>query len=250
MNNLILNEKKYTEDLIASATLPSGLSAIMAINYMTRYYYEQGKTLKDITDLVCEKMNSFNLQPTEYQEYKAANRIERYYNALEKGKLNLLRDYDCINLYKSEYEKIQKCDNDKEKKILFTLFILARHTDKYGWVYQSYSDIFKIANTSGTIKDRCVIIGSLIDKGFVKETKKVDDLKIGVELSDGDEEVILSVNTIDHLGNQIMAFEKDGYKLCKRCNRLIKIKGKNTQYCIKCSDEKELEKYRKYNKKR
>ena len=40
------------------------------------------------------------------------------------------------------------------------------------------------------------------------------------------------------------------YKRCKECGALIEKIGKNTQYCSKCKREKELERHRKYNKKR
>lgn len=40
------------------------------------------------------------------------------------------------------------------------------------------------------------------------------------------------------------------YKRCKECGDLIEKIGKNTQYCSKCKRKKELERHRKYNKKR
>lgn len=241
MNNFIINEKKYVEELINSSVLPEGLTPNVAIGYLTRYYFEKGFELEECIQKVCEKMNSLNLDIIEYQEYQAAARSKRYYNTCKSGKFSLLRDFDTIKLYKSEYDKIMMCETDRQKKVLFTIYILARYTDRYGWVYQSESDIFKLSNVSSSIKERCSTIGYLIENSFVKETKKVNDLKIGVELSDGNEEVVLEVAKIDKLGNQIMAFIKDGYKMCEVCGRLIKIKGANSKYCEKCSKEKELE---------
>lgn len=240
MNNFIMNEKKYVEELIDSSVLPEGLTPNVAIGYLTKYYCEQGCTLEDTVQNVCEKMNSFNLDILQYQEYQAAARARRYYNAHSSGKTASLRNYDTVKLYKSEYDKIMMCETDRQKKVLFTLYILARFTDRYGWVYQTESDIFKLANVSSSIKERCVILGYLIGNGFVKETKKVNDLKIGVELSDGNEDVVLEISKIDKLGNQIMAHIKDGYKICEVCGKLIKIKGNKTTYCSKCAEEKEL----------
>jgi hypothetical protein len=40
------------------------------------------------------------------------------------------------------------------------------------------------------------------------------------------------------------------YKRCKKCGSLIEISGRNTQYCVKCKREKELERHKKYNEKR
>ena len=240
MNNFIINEKQYVEELINSSVLPEGLSPNVAIGYLTKYYCECGYSLEETINKVCKKMNSFNLDILQYQEYQAAARSKRYYNAHKVGKTPLLRDFDSVKLYKSEYDKIMMCETDRQKKVLFTLYILARFTDRYGWVYQSESDIFKLANVSSSIKERCSTIGYLIENGFAKETKKVNDLKIGVELSNGNEDVVLEVSNIDKLGNQILAHIKDGYKLCEVCGKLIKVKGNKTTYCTKCAEEKEL----------
>jgi hypothetical protein len=245
MNNFIMNEKNYVEELIDSSVLPEGLTPNVAIGYLTKYYCEQGYTLEDTIQKVCEKMNSFNLDILQYQEYQAAARARRYFNAHSSGKTASLRNYDTVKLYKSEYNKIMMCETDRQKKVLFTLYVLARFTDRYGWVYQTESDIFKLANVSSSIKERCAILGYLIGNGFAKETKKVNDLKIGVELSDGNEDVVLEVSKVDKLGNQIMAHIKDGYKICEVCGKLIKIKGANSKYCEKCAREKELETQRK-----
>lgn len=40
------------------------------------------------------------------------------------------------------------------------------------------------------------------------------------------------------------------YKRCKECGALIENIGKNTQYCTTCKRKKELERHKKYNKKR
>ena len=252
MNSFIINEKQYVEELINSSVLPDGLTPNVAIGYLTKYYCEQGYSLEDTIKKVCDKMNSFDLDILQYQEYQAAARSKRYFNAHKSGKTSPLRDFDTVKLYKSEYDKIMMCETDRQKKVLFTLYILARFTDRYGWVYQSESDIFKLANVSSSIKERCATIGYLIENGFAKETKKVNDLKIGVELSDSNEDIVLEVSKIDKLGNQIMAYIKDGYKLCEVCCKLIKIKSKHdgsSKYCTKCAEETRQEKRIEYNQK-
>ena len=249
MNSFIINEKQYVEELINSSVLPDGLTPNVAIGYLTKYYCEQGYSLEDTIKKVCDKMNSFDLDILQYQEYQAAARSKRYFNAHKSGKTSPLRDFDTVKLYKSEYDKIMMCETDRQKKVLFTLYILARFTDRYGWVYQSESDIFKLANVSSSIKERCATIGYLIENGFAKETKKVNDLKIGVELSDGNEDVVLEVSKIDKLGNQIMAHIKDGYKLCEVCSKLIKIKSNRTSYCGKCAEQITQDNWKEASKK-
>lgn len=236
---LIINEKKFAEDLISSAILPEDVSANTAIKYLTRYYCEYGNMdLQEITDTVFNKMKQYKLTVVAYQEYKANELIKRIHSAIGKGKINKLRTYDSIPLYKSEYEKIMECETDREKKVLFTIYILARYTGRYGWVYNSESEIYKLANVSSTTKNKVDVFASLLNKGMIKDTKKVNDLKIGVDLSDSNDEVILEVNDLKNVGNQFIAFIKDDYIMCKECGKLVKIKSKydgSTQYCEKCA---------------
>ena len=240
----ILNEKKYVEDIINSSTLPEKMSVNSMITYLTKYYYEKYDSTVDIVDAVCEQMNKFNIDIRYYQEYKGRSRATRICNAISDGKLDLLREYESIPLYKSEYDKIMSCENDKEKKILFTLYIIARYTNKYGWVYNPRNELFKLANISSTTKGYKEIIYNLLHKGLIKNTKKVDDTKIGVELGSTTEEIIFEVSRINSLGNQFMAFIKDDYRLCECCDKLIKIKSNkdySTKYCKKCANEIKLE---------
>ena len=239
----ILNEKKYVEDIINASTLPEKMSANSMITYLTKYYYDKYDSTIDVVTAVCDQMKKFNLDVRVYQEYKGKARATKICNAISDGKLDLLKEYTSIPLYKSEYEKIMSCENDREKKFLFTLYIVARYTDRYGWVYNPKNELFKLANVSSTTKGYKEIIYNLLHNGLIRNTKKVDDVKIGVELANTSEEVVFEINKMSSLGNQFMAHIKDGYKLCECCDKLIKVKSKTkpSRYCNKCKQEKELE---------
>ena len=245
--NLILNEKKYIEEIIQCVELPNTISPYAMVTYLTKYYYNKNISLKELTNVVCEQMNKFNIPVEQYQEYKAKIRIKKVYNEIVNNKTFMLKEYKYIPLYKSEYDKIIQCESDREKKLLFTIYILARYTNKYGWVYFSEKDIYQLANVSHTNKNQIDLIAKLIHEGFVKETKKVNDLKIGVSLSsDKDDKIILKVNRLSYLGNQFIAFVKPGYKVCENCGKLVKSNGNKTLYCRKCAELKKLESNRNW----
>ena len=233
----ILNETKYVEDIINSSTLPDKMSVNTIITYLTKYYYRKCDSFLEIENSVCEQMSKFNIDVRYYQEYKCRLRVKKICNAIKEGKLDLLREYESIPLYKSEYDKIMSCENDKEKKFLFTVCILARYTDKYGWVYNPKNEMFKLANISSTTKGHKEIIYNLLHSGLIKNTKKVDDVKIGVDIADVSEEIVFEISNINNLGNQFMAFIKDDYKLCECCGKLIKITNNRQKYCKKCYEK-------------
>lgn len=248
----ILNEKKYVEDIINSSTLPEKMSVNMMITYLTKYYYINSNSIAEVIEKVCTQMDKFNIDIRYYQEYKCKSRVEKICKSIADEKIELLKEHTGIPLYKSEYDRIMMCENDKEKKLLFTIYILARYTDRYGWVYNPRNEIFKLANISSTTKGYKEIIFNLLHNGYIKNTNKVDDIKIGVDLADTSEDVILEINNINNLGNQFIAFIKDDYKLCESCGKLIKIKNlkaHSTKYCTKCADEIRQEKRAEYNQK-
>ena len=66
-------------------------------------------------------------------------------------------------------------------------------------------------------------------------------------------EIELIIDDFRDLGFQYLAYlGGEDYIKCECCNRPVKVKSKfkPPKYCDKCSKEKELEKYIKYNKKR
>lgn len=233
----ILNEKKYVADIIATSILPEKMSVNSMITYLTKYFYNEHSSVQDVVDAVCKQMDKFNIDIRYYQKYKCKIRVSKIYKALSDGKLDLLKEYDSIPLYKSEYEKIMSCETDKEKKFLFTLYIVARYTDRYGWVYNPKNELFKLANISATTNGYKEIIYNLLHNKLIKNTKKVDDIKIGVDLADVSEEIVLKVGKMKSLGNQFMAYIKDGYKLCECCDKLIKITNNRQKYCKKCYEK-------------
>lgn len=236
--NLILNEKKYIEEIIQCGELPDTISPYAMVTYLTKYYYDKYRSLKELITIVCDQMDKFNIPVEQYQEYNAKIRIKKVYNEIINNKTFMLKEYEYIPLYQSEYDKIMQCESDREKKLLFTIYILARYTNKYGWVYLSEKDIYQLANVSNTNKNQIDLIAKLIHEGFIKETKKVNDLKIGVNLSnDKNDKVVFKVDRLSYLGNQFIAFIKPGYKICENCGKLIKIKANNQKYCKICSEE-------------
>lgn len=247
----IMNEIEYVEGLVNSSTFPEKTSVLTVITYFVKYYFELYDSCDQVVAAVCNKMNEYNLNIDIYQEYKFKPKMMSLFKSLADEKIDRLKTYDSIPLYKTEYEKVMSCETDKEKKLLFTLFILARHTNRYGWVYIPRKEIFKLANISYN-KDCKSMIRNLLQRGLIKNTKKVDDTKIGVDLADESDEIIMEVKEITSLGNQFLVHIKQGYKLCECCNKMIKIKSKydgSTRYCKYCADKNRQEKRIEYNQK-
>ena len=158
-----------------------------------------------------------------------------------------MRIVESIVLYKDELDLINTLEKDRDKKLLFTCYIIARFYNTEGWVNMSRIELFKLANITLTSKERNITIGKLIQSGYLQDSKKNENLNIKVNFIEG--EKALEVKELKNVGNQFIAMTKKDYKMCEICGKLIKIKIKNdysTKYCVKCAKEKELESKRNW----
>lgn len=249
---IIINEYEYVRQILESKIIPKGVSNKRVLLYIAKYYFNPDYSLDELKQLVFEKMGEFNLPASYYQEYKYVTYVTGICEKLLSGELSSeFRKVESVNIYQSELNIISRGETDRERKLLFTLFVLAKiNGTNSGWVNNETKDIFQLANVTATIKERASMIYKLYNAGLVGQSFKIDNLSLKVELGAFDEPVGLVVNSFENLGNQYIANFKPGWKMCVCCGKLFKVKGANSKYCKPCAREKELEKYIKYNEKR
>ena len=249
----ILSEKEYIENIMETNEVPKDLSKKYLINLMVKYFYQvEGKDKKEIINLVKEKMLGFNFDITEYQEYQWVDCMETTFETV-KANNRTLRDVTRVPLYASEQKKIESLDLDKEKKVLFTMYIIARASNGNGWINLEHKEIFKLANVSTTISNQADMLHKFYKMGLIQLSRKINNTSIMVELADESEDAVFEITSLDKLGNQYLGKFKEGYKQCEECGKVFKIKkekGHNSKYCNTCKKEKELERHRRYNEKR
>lgn len=239
MAKMILNENKFLNDLLENRSEENlknvGLSKTQLVFLLSKKYKDYDK--------VREVFESFNF--SDYYVTKWNDTFIKSCDIVNKYDIDL-KDYGYIPLYKSELENIKELKKDKFKKLLFTIYILSRYKDKEKknetGVYKLDKQILKKplfdhANITGTKKDKALMINSLWKDGYIKQNYVNDDISISIDLSEGNEEEVLKVYTLDNLGNQIIAYLKPNYKQCQNCGKLIKIKkgaGRPQKYCEQC----------------
>ena len=257
MKEFILNEKKYIEEILETHD-NSKESLFQMIHYLSRYYYstlekrdivknvhkrdgsdEQAidyKVLNEQIDilekLVHEELLKFNYD--DYALYKWREEIRKACSLTIKYNLTL-KEFESIPLLSDELEKIQQCDTDREKKLLFTLYIFARYKGRNGRIDTEYvkKTIFDLANINDTTLEKHKIVASLRDKGFIFQNFINDDINIWVPMGTG--EPVMEVLSLDKLGNQILAYLKPGHKMCDKCGRIIKINNRVHRCCKTCA---------------
>ena len=249
MPKLIMNEKAYIEKTLESHEKDIDISMSQLIYLLVKYFYikeelyneddeevdnykKNIETLYVDVDLELQKFNFDN-----YYSFKYKKQIIDACRVVLRYDLRL-KECDSIPLLSDELEKIKMCENDRERKLLFTFYIYARFKDKNGKIDEDVikKDIFKMANINSTKLEMNRIIKSLREKGFISQNFINDNINIWVKFGSGEE--VMSIESLDNLGNQIIAYLNKDKKMCECCGKIIKIKSKNgrpVQYCKECA---------------
>lgn len=229
-----------------SKNKPDGLSMGYFITLIAKYYLSDEIDVESLSKIVKEKLLEFDLE--NYQEYKYHNKIMKICTSLFDGSIDKnFREQEYVPIYENELKVIESLPNDRQKKLMFTFFALARYMNCDGWINKKtskgISEVFKLANVTLTSDKRNELLHELYSNGYISLCKKVDNLNIKVQLDDSGE-IVYKVMNFNNLGNQYIGNFKKGYKQCKCCGKKIRIKSDkdySTKYCDKCSYEKHKE---------
>lgn len=224
---------------MASKNKPDDLPMGYFITLIAKYYLPLLTDDESLSDVVKKELLKFDLE--NYQEYKYHNKILKICTSLFDGNIdNAFREQEYIPIYENELKMIESLPNDRQKKLMFTFFALARYMNCDGWINKKtskgISEAFKLANVTLTSDKRNALLHELYVNGYISLGKKVDNLNIKVEL-DNSGEIVYKVKEFKNLGNQYLGNFKKGYKQCKCCGKKIKITAPNKMYCNKCSIE-------------
>ena len=224
------------------------------ITLIAKYYFSDELSVEELVDIVKKKILEFNLD--NYQEYKYYNKIVNICESLFNGSIDkCFKEREYVPIYDNELNYINTLPTEKQKKVMFTFFAVARYMECDGWINKKsskdISEVFRLANVHLTSAKRNELLHELYINGYITFGKKVNNLNIRVNLDDSGE-IVHKIKDFHNIGNQYIGNFKKGYKLCitPLCGRVFKITGTNSKYCKHCAREKQLEKYKKYNEKR
>ena len=236
---------------MVSKKKPDDLSMGYFITLIAKYYLPMLTDSKSLSDIVKKELLEFDLD--NYQEYKYHNKIMKICASLFDGSIDKnFREQEYIPIYENELKVIESLPNDRQKKLMFTFFALARYMNCDGWINKKtskgISEVFKLANVTLTSDKRNELLHELYVNGYISLGKKVDNLNIKVQLDDSGD-IVYKVKDFNNLGNQYIGNFKKGYKQCKCCGKKIKDTGNKKMYCTKCANQSLLESYKKYKNK-
>ena len=236
---LILNEKKYAEDLYFGKNTDIK-SVVAKIGYITRYQlyvlkYNDDENYQNVVKWMVKNHSNFD-------ESHYANLIS---DAIKKAHKNPFYNVDGIKITQSELDIISSLDNLRAEKVLFVLLCMAKQQSvandfTNGLVRYSLPTLCKDARISVPADEREYILYNIVQQGFLGYPKKNNTQCLIVNFVDNENEPVLNLDEVDcqELAYVYLSWKNQGkgYTRCQKCNKLIKqSKTKPRKYCEECA---------------
>lgn len=246
-NKIILNENQYVRDILVNISsnkveeiVKPDIGFFKFLLWVTKYYSDKelDYALYHIEDLVKNVM--IKIYQKEYVHEKWRKMIMNVYDNLRNGTIKPLSRIQYIDIYSWDMTQVFKGETDRERKLLFSAYVIAHYKMANGWLnlktIKDIGDWFEMSNVACTAFERMKLIGELKNKGLVEVTNSCDNLNIKVKMLDDYEGMtpVFRISEMENLGNLLIATYKEGYAMCSKCGKLIKVDNTLFAVCKKC----------------
>ena len=235
---LILNEKKYAEDLYNG--INNNIKSVVAkVGYLTRYFCDRGDSDSDNYN------NTVDWMSKNHENFDESCYSKLISDAVKKAHKKPFFNIENIVVTKSELEIISSLNNLRAEKILFVLLCMAKQQrDIYGFtnglVNYSLPDLCKMARISVPTSDREYILYEIVQSGRLSYPKKNDTRCLMVNFIDESNDAALIINETDcqELAYVYLNWKNGGgYSRCELCGRLIRqTKKADKRFCRECAE--------------
>jgi len=175
------------------------------------------------------------------------------YRNIASAKKYKFRNVAPVLITKSEIDKILSLNDIRKEKIAFVLLAVAKYynnvsDDNNNRLYISISDLFKLARVSIPCKERASYLHFAYEENILTEHMLVGtNLKIVSFISD-DSDIVMQLGENDYkeLAYAYLNYKNGGYKACKGCGKLFKMK-KNSPgrlYCKECGQKEDVNEFK------
>lgn len=236
MKEYVFDEKKTVEAMIDDC-LVDDVNINKTIKKLARYnYYIKNLNHDDNYNDIVDYMNRNCASFSEVGSYNDIN------GCIRDVSKSVWKDIKQVVITKSELELIHSLNDIRQEKLAFVLLADAKYDNackgkNINISYLSNSDLYKFARVTMPIKERSIFLNFLYDKNLVEinlnPTTSHRKL-LYVDNTDEDVALVLNENNYKELAFTYVNWKSGGYKECKSCGRLFKVRT-NGQYCKKCS---------------
>ena len=234
MKNIILNERTYAEGLIENYSL--GKDEYVSISILAKYWRSEGLHAPQIR----RKIEEHILRSKPYaQMLRYAEIID---NAISASKKWALRELDSIGITQQELDQIALAGGVQEQQLLFVMLCLAKYrrainANSDGWISTPRTDVYQMANVSGTLEHKAAVQRNIHDAGMIEWPRRADSENVRVLICDFDGEPVLHIRDFRNLGYQYRRWCGEAYFACSECGLVVRKNSNRMKYCKDCADE-------------
>lgn len=235
--SIVLNEYEWAEQMINNHEL--GKKPIETLSRVAKYYYANKYSKKDVRKL----LDTFLTQcDPSVSLIHWSDTLDRVAKSVDKFPIICL---DGICITQKELEKIETLGGKQVKRLAFTLLCVAKYWDAVSnsnnhWVNSSDKEIMQMANINTSVKRQSMMFGELRDVGFIRFSKKIDNLNVQVTFME-DGETAMFIQDFRNIGYQFLKHYGEPYFDCVNCGITVKIqepsRGRRQKYCPSCAVE-------------
>lgn len=232
-----MNEKLYAEQLLKTKTLDI---PVAQFTYYVSKYYQQFLNYSDAYTYNTVLKNLKERQVTPTRSHK--NYITHCITKTKDVKLTAL---EYIPITTNEIAMIEQLEDSRLEQLAFSCLVVAKYfdyknPDNNHWVNvcsRSLTNIFKLANLTGSKEVKCNLVRSLYQTGLITGSMKVNNTNLCVQFIDNSQDIQYKVTSFDDLGRQYMVLEKR-YFYCAKCGRYSRQSNtRPRKYCRQCAPE-------------
>lgn len=235
--NIVLNEYDWAESMIKSHDL--GKKPYETLCRVAKYYYANHHSKAEVRRLLEIFLVQCDPDVSLVSWSKGLDRIVR---SAEKYPISIV---DGVGVSSTELEKIAMLEKRQLQRFAFTLLCVAKYWDAVSpknnhWVNSKDKEVMRLANIGTSIERQSAMFGDLISLGYIKPSKKIDNLNVQVLFIDN-MDTRLYIRDFRNIGYQYMKYLGGDYFECANCGIVTKARnpstGRKQKYCPACAVE-------------
>lgn len=248
---IVLNEYEWAERMIADRKL--GKKPYETLTRVAKYYYERRYSKREVRKMLDEFLIQCDPDASLVSWSAALDRITK--TAAKYAPIQI----DYIRITLGELEWIAKLDSKQLRRLAFTMLCVSKYwnivsENNNDWVNTPDKEIFQMANITIPGKKQDLMYGELIRAGYIKQSKRIDNLNVKMLTPESDDDVGILVKDFRNLGYQYMKYCGEPYYECEKCGITVRDKeytanrsmqnsckrrdsGRKHKYCPTCAAE-------------
>lgn len=212
---IVLNEYEWADRMIHKKNL--GNKPGETLSRVARYYFENGYSKREVRKLLDQFLVQCNPDASLVQWSSSLDKIVK--SAAKRPLIQI----DEIVVTQAELARIKSLDSHRLQRVAFTMLCVVKYwnsifSNNNDWLNTSDKEIFQMANVAATCRGRDDMYGKLLELGFIRSSKKIDNLNVQVLfLDEAKADDGFKISDFRNLGYQYMKYYGGPYFKCEAC---------------------------------